>query len=110
MLQKTVHAEGSEAPVNIGILPIPGFALTSYACTVEPLRAANLLAGQLLYRVHHFGKASTTASSGMAHVECSHAVGADVPMDMLLVVAGVTLLPSSTRIRFAGWQGWIAWG
>ena len=32
-------------PQTVGLLLIPGFALMSYASVVEPLRAANLLAG-----------------------------------------------------------------
>ena len=67
--------------MDIGILPVPGFALLSYACTVEPLRAANLLSGRALYRVRHL--ASASASSG-ARVERD----AGGPVDLLLVVAG----------------------
>ena len=37
----------------MGLLLIPGFALMSYASVVEPLRAANLLAGRELYRWVH---------------------------------------------------------
>ncbi|RUX26061.1 GlxA family transcriptional regulator [Mesorhizobium sp. M2A.F.Ca.ET.042.01.1.1] len=36
---------------SIGFLLLPGFALMSYASATEPLRAANLLAGQPLYDV-----------------------------------------------------------
>ncbi len=36
---------------KVGIVPINGFALMSYAATVEPLRAANVLSGQTLYDV-----------------------------------------------------------
>ena len=34
---------------KIGFILIPGFALMSYASAVEPLRAANLLAGRDIY-------------------------------------------------------------
>lgn len=36
---------------KVGIVPIDGFALMSYAATVEPLRAANVLSGETLYDV-----------------------------------------------------------
>ncbi|MBW9065053.1 GlxA family transcriptional regulator [Rhizobium herbae] len=36
---------------NIGFILIPGFALMSYASAIEPLRAANLLAGKEIYRL-----------------------------------------------------------
>ena len=38
-------------PFKIGIAPIDGFALMSYAAIVEPLRAANTLSGHTLYDV-----------------------------------------------------------
>ncbi len=73
---------------RIGILPIPGFALMSYACTVEPLRAANLLSRRTLYDVVHFGEAAQVESSGAASIERRHAIGDEVALDLLLVVAG----------------------
>ena len=60
----------------------------SYACTVEPLRAANLLSRKRLYDVVHFGEAPQTGSSGAASVERTYKVGARVDLDLLLVVAG----------------------
>jgi transcriptional regulator GlxA family with amidase domain len=41
------------APLRIGFLLIPGFAILTYACSVEPFRAANLLAGVVLYQWVH---------------------------------------------------------
>ena len=83
-------ATGSELvePYRVGILPIPGFALMSYACTVEPLRAANLLSGKHLYEVTHFSTAGAVPSSGAAAVAHCADVGAAVDLDLLLVVAG----------------------
>lgn len=80
---------GSEpASYRVGILPLPGFALLSYASTVEPLRAANLLSRKPLYEIVHFGDGPVVESSGPASVSRSVAVGADVSLDLLLVVAG----------------------
>lgn len=59
----------------------------SYACTVEPLRAANLLSKRPLYEIVHFGE-GTVPSSGAARIEPRYQVGDDVALDMLLVVAG----------------------
>ena len=75
-------------PFRVGILPIPGFALMSYACIVEPLRAANLLSRKPLYKVIHYGSDASVASSGAASVEGCSNVGADDGLDLLLVVAG----------------------
>ncbi|NNE79941.1 MAG: GlxA family transcriptional regulator [Silicimonas sp.] len=75
-------------PFRVGILPVPGFPLMSYACTVEPLRAANLLSRRPLYEVSHFSDAAYAPSSGAARVERSFAPGAHDDLDLLLVVAG----------------------
>lgn len=73
---------------RVGILPIPGFALVSYSCTVEPLRAANLLSGEPLYDVVHFTIDDRARSSGAAHVEGNFTPGEELDLDLLLVVAG----------------------
>lgn len=78
-----------ETPQTVGLLLIPGFALMSYASVVEPLRAANLLAGKELYRWIHIspGPATVTASCG-ATVPCPVEAGDAVKLDLLLVCAG----------------------
>lgn len=77
-----------ETPQTVGLLLIPGFALMSYASVVEPLRAANLLAGRALYRWVHItpGPDTVEASCGAA-VPCVTAAEAGVP-DFLFVCAG----------------------
>ncbi|MGV6846931.1 MAG: GlxA family transcriptional regulator [Marinibacterium sp.] len=60
----------------------------SYSCTVEPLRAANLLARRPLYDVVHFGAPPLVQSSGGAGVEPHHTVGTMMDLDLMLVVAG----------------------
>ncbi len=44
-------AEDHKNVQNIGFILIPGFALMSYASAIEPLRAANLLAGKEIYHL-----------------------------------------------------------
>lgn len=87
-LLKTDAIGSNEPAYRVGILPLPGFALMSYACTVEPLRAANLLSRRSLYDVIHFGDEKTVESSGAASIERRHGVGDLVDLDLLLVVAG----------------------
>lgn len=60
----------SAAKEAIGFLLIPGFSLLAYASAVEPLRAANRLAGRELYRWRHAapGDRPARASSGAAIV------------------------------------------
>ena len=79
----------SASPQTVGLLLLPGFALMSYASVVEPLRAANLLAGKELYRWVHVspGAATVTASCG-AQVPCTAKPGDSLKLDLLFVCAG----------------------
>jgi transcriptional regulator GlxA family with amidase domain len=77
-----------ERPHVVGVLLVPGFALMSYACVVEPLRAANLISGRELYRLVHIGAHRTVTASCGAVVSCNAKVGAAEKLDLLLVCAG----------------------
>ncbi|MFD0985483.1 GlxA family transcriptional regulator [Methyloligella solikamskensis] len=74
---------------RICFLLIDGFALMSYAAAVEPLRAANLLAGRRVYEISHAAPAGAfaTSSSG-ARIEADAEIGVDFDFDLVLVVAG----------------------
>lgn len=52
---------------KIGFILIPGFALMSYASAIEPLRAANLLAGRTIYSLSSYAVEGNMvlASSGI---------------------------------------------
>lgn len=76
-------------PFRIGLLLIDGFALMSYASLVEPLRAANLLAGRPLYDLRHIAAAGAAATSSVgALVPAQGRVGETPACDLLLVLAG----------------------
>jgi transcriptional regulator GlxA family with amidase domain len=73
---------------RISILLVNEFSLMSLAATVEPLRAANRVAAQPLYRWRLFSRdgAPVLTSSGIP-VHMHGAFDADEPCDMLFVVA-----------------------
>ncbi len=74
---------------RIGVLPIDGFALMSYASTVEPFRAANLLSNRVLYDIVNIAVSGDAAlSSGAAFVRADARVGDALTLDYLFVVAG----------------------
>ena len=78
---------------SVGFLLIPDFALISYASVVEPLRAANQLAGETLYSWWHAapGDVPSVASSGIT-VAPNFPVGGEADdLDLVLVGAGVWL-------------------
>ena len=79
----------STRAMRVGVLLIDGFALMSYASVVEPLRAANLLAGRELFHVGNYAASGTTAiSSNGAAVKTSGDIGSNPDFDLFLVVAG----------------------
>ncbi len=83
-----IHAPIQPA-FEVGILPLPGFAMMSYACCVEPFRAANLLGQRDLYRVRHFGLGATVQSSGAGSVAAEVISKTARPrLDLLVVVSG----------------------
>ncbi|MFC3134648.1 GlxA family transcriptional regulator [Microbaculum marinum] len=78
----------NDTPCKVCFLLIPGFALMSYASAVEPLRAANRLAGRTLYRWSHATLDGRPAqSSNGVTIAPDVAVGADQGIDWLFVVA-----------------------
>ncbi len=79
----------SKAPFHVGLVPINGFALMSYAATVEPLRAANLLNGHPLYETTNIQIGETPAqSSGMGLVPPQILLKDAPDFDLVLLVAG----------------------
>lgn len=76
-------------PYRVALLLIDGFALLSYACIVEPMRAANLLGGAELFAVRHFSvRGGHAKSSAGALVPAIGIAEAGYGYDLVLVVAG----------------------
>lgn len=81
---------GPTRPIRtIGVLLVPDFAMMSYACAVEPFRAANRLSGRDLYRWHHISPdgAPVPASNGVQVVP-EFGVGTSTEFDLMIVCAG----------------------
>jgi transcriptional regulator GlxA family with amidase domain len=78
-----------QSPQVIGLLLVPDFALMSYACVVEPLRAANLMAGREIYRwIHLSSREKNVSASCGATVPCAATIRNVGKLDLLLVCAG----------------------
>lgn len=74
---------------RIGILPIDGFAIMSYASLTEPMRAANLLARQDLYStVVYSASGHPVQSSGSTLVMPQAQIGGEDDLDALFIIAG----------------------
>src|SRR5580692_6897948 len=79
----------TEKPQVVGLLLMPGFALMSSACVVEPLRAATLLAGRELYHCVHISvRDPVAAASCGAAVPCVPKTSDVGKLCLLLVCAG----------------------
>lgn len=83
-----IAAKKVAPPFRVGVVLIDGFALLPYASVVEPLRAANHLAGAPLYRVCNIPArgAEATSSSG-AKIPAQGTVGGPLDFDMMIVTA-----------------------
>jgi transcriptional regulator GlxA family with amidase domain len=81
--------KGESSTQTVGFLLVPGFALMSYAAAIEPLRAANLLSGNELYRWWHAapGGKPVMASNGVAIIP-DYGTSADRDADKVFVCAG----------------------
>ncbi len=75
-------------PRRIGLLLVDGFALMSFASAMEPLRAANVIAGRELYAWRHIAVGEVALASSGLRLAPDHRVCDAVDLDMLLVVAG----------------------
>ena len=92
-----------KSPFRIGIAPIDGFALMSYAALVEPLRAANVLSDQELYNVSVLQIGPTPAqSSGGDLVPRQVALGNTPPFDLVILVGAGNALDYE-NVRLANW-------
>jgi transcriptional regulator GlxA family with amidase domain len=87
--KQSVPQKTAEPVVRFGFLLLPGFPLMSYATAVEPLRAANALAGRTLYEWQHlsFDGAPLSASNGISF-EADARLSDGVELDGLFVCAG----------------------
>jgi AraC family carnitine catabolism transcriptional activator len=73
---------------TLGLLLIDDFALMSYASVIEPYRAANVLAGEELYRwIHVSIDGRPVRASNGASVVADQAVGQPLACDTLFVFA-----------------------
>lgn len=75
--------------MRIGFLLVEGYALMSTSAAIEPLRAANLLAGRALYDMRFISVAGAVARSSAGGLfETEPLAGAGSSFDLVFVVAG----------------------
>lgn len=73
---------------RVGFLLTDAFPLMAYAAAVEPLRAANKIAGRLLYKIENITAASSIVhSAGDVVIKADTYVGERVDFDLIVVMA-----------------------
>lgn len=95
-----LNQDADTRPFRIGIVPVPGFAIMSYASVADPLRAANLLSGKRLYDIVHFAHKTPAKSSGEAAISNCVPIGSTEPLDLLLVIAGGDPFALNDKVLF----------
>jgi len=76
-------------PHTVGFLLLPDFSLLSYACAIEPLRAANRLSGRLLYAWRHIAIDGRPAqASNGVEVRADHGLDDEFEVGTVFVCAG----------------------
>jgi transcriptional regulator GlxA family with amidase domain len=82
-------ADARAGPQVVGVLLLPDFSLLSYACAIEPLRAANRLSGRTLYAWRHISvDGAPVAASNGVEIRPDHGLDDAPPLHLLLVCAG----------------------
>lgn len=98
------RATTPDRPQRIGFCLIDGYALMSTSAAIEPLRAANLLAGRTLYDMRFIALAGQEARSSVgALFECVAMSEAGLDFDLVFVVAGGDPL----ELREPALNGWL---
>lgn len=76
-------------PRRVGLLPLPGFAMMSFAALSEPMRAANLLAQRELYRIICLSTdGEPVQSSGPGLMKVDSGLSQNQRLDDLFLIAG----------------------
>jgi transcriptional regulator GlxA family with amidase domain len=88
-----------QTSVRIAFLLIDDFALMSYAAAIEPLRAANLLAGKAIFEIEHIST-STKSSLSSSGAEILSAEYEGAHFDIIFVVAGANPFSFSDKATF----------
>jgi len=79
------------APFHLGVVLTPGFSLMAFASTVEPLRGANLIQGDVLYRWSHLSPDGGMVASGGGLEVRTEALPkpSSTDLDMVVVCGGM---------------------
>lgn len=83
------NSDAQPIPQHIGFMLLPDFALMSYASAIEPLRAANLLAGRPIYTLLNYSASGgNILSSSGTMVPTTPIAHAPTSLHTLFVCAG----------------------
>ncbi|MEM6578938.1 MAG: GlxA family transcriptional regulator [Pseudomonadota bacterium] len=102
-MDKADHNEGKVR--RVGLVPLPGFAMMSFAALSEPMRAANLLAGRDLYQMMCLSiDGAPVQSSGPGLMNVDAALSPNQKLDDVFLVAG----GDPARFEERGLMTWLS--
>lgn len=88
--QNTTHMNSTTPPEHFVFLLVPEFSHLAFSCAVEPLRIANLVSGQDLYRWSFAAQGGATATCSNGSVTQVHHNYTDLPTcDRLFLLSGI---------------------
>lgn len=88
-------------PINIGFLLFPGFSMMALSSAFEPLRAANRLSGQLLYRWYLLSSDGQRVESSSGLAIDTESIDEQLDIDRLFLIASMDVEPINDRRIFA---------
>lgn len=90
-------------PHRVAVLLLPDFPLMAFSSTIEPLRAANLLHGDVLFEWRCLSlDGSAVVSSCGIRIDCDEALGQSTWAQTLIVCAGPLLSPEECKHYHSG--------
>ena len=75
--------------LRVGVVLTPGFSLMAFASTIEPLRGANLIRGEIIYSWTSLSAEGGTVCSGSGLEVVTSPLPAGADFDMVIVCGGL---------------------
>ena len=93
----------AESPYRVAFVLVPGYSQLAFSSAIEPLRMANQLSGRTLYDICLLSMdGRPVVASNQVRTAVDHAIGAEPPLDLVIVCGGVDVEQQAKR-DLLGW-------
>ena len=84
---------------DFGFLLVPNFTLLAYSSAIEPLRMANMISNEELYRWHTLSAdGEPVASSSGVRIPADRSIDEDTPANAVFVCGGIHIQKSISAV------------